>query len=182
MIFQLLKISAERGRALRHWASRAAGLTPACASWSPSPRPPPQHPPHSPAGTPGSAEGPRRLARRAPAGGPRRSRWRARPAGKGPVGTLCRWGQTQPCSASPPLPGGAPDQGEHVLPAFSHRPPRLPHRTLRAKECGRVRPWTLGLLRGWAGWGGAAHRSHSVPRDEEADGEADGGGPAEEAP
>lgn len=45
-----------------------------------------------------------------------------------------------------------------------------------------MRPWTLGLLRGWAGWGGAAHRSHSVPRDEEADGEADGGGPAEEAP
>lgn len=99
----------------------AAGVTPACASWSPSPRPPPGGPPHSRAGTPGSAEGPRRPRRRAPAGGRRRSPWRVLPAGKG-RGHLCGRGRgswTGPRHLPPGAPAAVPCTGGPAPPPVS---------------------------------------------------------------
>lgn len=99
----------------------AAGVTPACASWSPSPRPPPGGPPHSRAGTPGSAEGPRRPRRRAPAGGRRRSPWHVLPAGKG-RGHLCGRGRgswTGPRHLPPGAPAAVPCTGGPAPPPVS---------------------------------------------------------------
>lgn len=106
-------------------ARKAASLTRACASWSPSPRPPPGRLPHSRAGTPGSAEGPRRLVRRVPAGGPRQSRWHAHPMGKGQDDAL----PAQPDQLSRPASvgrGSGPGEGMGG-PCPTAPPAALPH-------------------------------------------------------
>lgn len=142
-------------------ARSGARLTRACAFWSPSPRPPPERLPHSQAGTPGSEEGPQRLARRAPAGGPRRSPWLARPAGTG------RHGDPPPAhlrGGSPHLPCSPPSAA-------------LPHSGSQPGSPQAVKGWDPGpwaSCRGQAGWGRTTHSSHSVPRDEETGGQ---GGP-----
>lgn len=151
------------------WARRAASLTQACASWSPSPCPPPGGLPHSRAGTPGSAGGPQRLARRVPGGGPPRSPWRAHPVDKVQVEPLPG---SETCSASRLCGEGlGPGRGPPTFPAdpayhpaHSNQGVLWPHSGFIRVRKGDTR--ALGLLLRTAGWGRPANSSHSVPRDE----------------